>query len=191
MSALQNERIAILATDGFEEVELTEPARVLGAAGAKVDIIAPHEGRIQAFKHHDKSITVPVDHTIEQARPEEYDALVLPGGALNADEMRTRPEVQRFVHHFADAGKPMAAICHAPWELVSSDLVRGRTLTSWPTLQDDVRNAGGTWVDREVVVDGNLVTSRGPHDLPAFNREMVKLFASRRREANPGQSTNR
>ena len=184
MSALGNERIAILATDGFEEVELTEPAKALGQAGAKVDVIAPHEGRIQAFKHHDKSITVPVDHTLDQAHAEDYDALLLPGGALNADALRTQPGVQRFVHAFADAGKPMAVICHAPWELVSADLVRGRTLTSWPTLQDDVRNAGGTWVDQDVVVDRNLVTSRGPQDLSAFTREMVRLFATARPEGS-------
>lgn len=180
MSALDNFRVAVLATDGFEESELTEPAKALGQAGAKVEIIAPHDGRIQAFKHHDKSITVPVDRTLDQAQPDDYDALMLPGGALNADAMRLVPQVQRFIRAIADTGKPMAVICHAPWELVSADLVRGRTLTSWPTIQDDIRHAGGTWVDREVVTDGHLVTSRGPNDLPAFNREMIHLFAARR-----------
>ena len=180
MSALEGVRVAVLATDGFEEAELTEPAKALGQAGAKVEVIAPHEGRIQAFKHHDKSITVPVDRTLDQAQPAEYDALLLPGGALNADALRRSEGVGAFVRALADAGKPMAVICHAPWELVSANLVRGRTLKSWPTIQDDIRNAGGTWVDREVVVDGNLVTSRGPQDIPAFNREMIHLFASRR-----------
>lgn len=180
MSALDDFRVAILATDGFEEAELTDPAKALGQAGAKVDVISTHDGRIQAFKHHDKSITIPVDRTFDQAQPDDYDALMLPGGALNADAMRMVPQVQRFIQAMAGAGKPMAVICHAPWELVSTGLVRGRTLTSWATIQDDIRNAGGNWVDREVVVDGNLVTSRGPQDLPAFNREMIHLFAARR-----------
>lgn len=180
MSALDNFRVAVLATDGFEESELTEPAKALGQAGAKVDVISTHEGRIQAFKHHDKSITVPVDRSLDQAQPNDYDAMMLPGGALNADAMRMVPQVQRFIKAMAEAGKPMAVICHAPWELVSANLVRGRTLTSWATIQDDIRNAGGNWVDREVVVDGQLVTSRGPQDLPAFNREMIHLFAARR-----------
>ena len=180
MSALDNFRVAMLATDGAEEAELTEPAKALGQAGAKVDVISTRAGRIQAFKHHDKSITVPVDRTLDDANPDDYDALMLPGGALNADQMRIVPQAQRFIRAMADANKPLAVICHAPWELVSADLVRGRTLTSWATLQDDIRNAGGTWVDREVVADGNLVTSRGPQDLPAFNREMIHLFASRR-----------
>lgn len=177
MAALDNKRIAILATDGFEEAELTEPAKALGEAGAKVDIISPHDGRIQAFKHHDKSITVPVDMTIDQASPENYDALMLPGGALNADSMRVEPKVQSFVRTFAQANKPMAVICHAPWELISAGVARGRTLTSYYTIQDDLRNAGANWVDQEVVVDGNLVTSRQPSDIPAFNREMIRLFA--------------
>ena len=173
------QRIAILATDGFEEAELVEPMKALQAAGMQVDVIAPHDGQIQAFRHHDKSIMVSVTHALDQANPAEYSALVLPGGALNADDMRMLPKVQEFVRAFDAASKPMAVICHAPWELVSADRVRGRTLTSWPTLQDDIRNAGGTWVDREVVVDGNLVTSRKPDDLPAFNREMLTLFSGK------------
>ncbi|HKV84087.1 MAG TPA: type 1 glutamine amidotransferase domain-containing protein [Ktedonobacterales bacterium] len=168
--------VAILATDGFEESELTEPAKALGMAGAKVDIIAPHDGRIQAFKHHDKTITVPVDLTLEQADPAKYDALMLPGGALNADAMRVQPKAQAFIRAMAQAGKPMAVICHAPWELVSADVAKGKTMTSYHTIQDDVRNAGATWVDKEVVVDGTLVTSRQPDDIPAFNAEMLKLF---------------
>ncbi len=180
MAELSGYRVAILATDGFEESELTEPVKALRDAGAQADIVSPHSGQIQAFRHFDKSIMVQVDRTLDQVSADEYHAVVLPGGALNADQMRIVPEVQRFLQATDKAGKPMAVICHAPWELVSAGLVRGRTLTSWPTLQDDIRCAGGNWVDREVVVDGTLVTSRKPDDLPAFNREMVKLFSSRR-----------
>lgn len=177
MAELENMRVAVLATDGFEEVELTEPAKALGEEGAKIDIISPHAGRIQAFKHHDKSITVPVDLTFEQASPASFDAILLPGGALNADALRADPQAQQFIRTFASSGKPMAVICHAPWELISAGIARGRTMTSYRTIQDDVRNAGANWVDQEVVVDGPLVTSRQPGDIPAFNREMVKLFA--------------
>ena len=177
MAALQDKRVAVLATDGFEESELTEPAKVLGESGAKVDIISPHSGRIQAFKHHDKGITVPVDLTLDAANPANYDALVLPGGALNADAMRVNPQAQQFIRAFASSGKPMAVICHAPWELISAGVAQGRTMTSYHTIQDDVRNAGAKWVDEEVVVDGQLVTSRQPGDLPAFTREMVRLIS--------------
>ena len=183
MAQVRGYRVAVLATDGFEEAELTEPVKALRDAGAQVDIISTHRGQIQAFKHHDKSIMVPVDHTLDQVNADEYDAVMLPGGALNADQMRIVPEVQRFLQAMDQAGKPMAAICHAPWELISAGLVRGRTLTSWPTLQDDIRNAGGTWVDRECVVDRNLVTSRKPADLPAFNQRMLSLFGSQRPQA--------
>jgi protease I len=183
MAALENFRVAVLATDGFEEAELTEPAKALGQAGAKVEIISLKAGKIQAFQHLDKSIQVPVDLTIDQANPQQYDALLLPGGALNADKMRAEPKVQQFVRAIFNAGKPMAVICHAPWELVSAKVARGRTLTSYYTIQDDIRNAGGNWVDQEVVVDGNIVTSRQPSDIPAFNREMIRLFSARRPQA--------
>jgi protease I len=177
MAALQGVRVAVLATDGFEEAELTEPTKALGQAGAKVDIIAPHDGRIQAFKHHDKTITIPVDMTLDQADPAHYDALLLPGGALNADAMRMNQRAQQFIRAMTSVGKPMAVICHAPWELISAGVARGRTMTSYHTIQDDVRNAGANWQDQEVVVDGALVTSRQPSDIPAFNREMIRLFA--------------
>ena len=177
MAALQGVKVAVLATDGFEEAELTEPTKALGQAGAKVTIIAPHEGRIQAFKHHDKTITVPVDRTLEQANSAQYDALLLPGGALNADALRMNQRAQQFIRAMASEGKPMAVICHAPWELISSGVAKGRTMTSYHTIQDDVHNAGANWQDQEVVVDGTLVTSRQPSDIPAFNREMVRLFA--------------
>lgn len=179
MAALDNLHVAILATDGFEEAELTEPVKALKDAGATVDVISPKSGQIQAFKHHDKSITVPVDLTLDKADPGTYDALMLPGGALNADTMRAEPKVLDFVRAIARADKPMAVICHAPWELVSAGVARGHTLTSYHTIQDDLRNAGANWVDREVVVDGTLVTSRQPSDIPAFNREMIALFSRR------------
>lgn len=179
MSNLSKLRVAVLATDGFEESELTEPVRALREAGATVEIVSLKSGRIQAFRHHDKSISVNVDKTIESIQPSAYDAVLLPGGALNADTIRVEPKVKSFLKQIQDAGKPIAAICHAPWELISADLVQGRTLTAYHTIQDDIRNAGGNWVDREVVVEGNWVTSRQPDDIPAFNREMLKLFSQR------------
>lgn len=177
MSELSGLRVAALVTDGFEESELTEPMGALKDAGAQVDIIAPKKAKIQSFRHLKKGKTVKPDRLLKEARAEEYDALLLPGGALNADALRTLPQAQAFVRAFQEAGKPMAVICHAPWELVSAGLVRGRTLTSYHTIQDDIRNAGGNWVDQEVVEDGNWVSSRQPDDLPAFNRAMLQLFA--------------
>lgn len=180
MDDLKNLRVAVLATDGFEERELTDPRRALDDAGARTEVIAPKPGQIQAFRHHDKSITISVDRTLDQARPDDYDAVLLPGGALNADALRMEPKVKQFLQAMQKAGKPFAVICHAPWELISAGLVEGRTLTSYHTIQDDLKNAGANWVDREAVVDGNWVTSRKPDDIPAFNREMIKLFASKR-----------
>ncbi len=177
MAQLDNMRVAMLATDGVEQVELTEPKKALEEAGAKVDVISNKSGSIQAFNHIDKGATIPVDLTLDQANPGSYDALMLPGGAVNADFLRAEGKVQQFVKAMSE--KPMAVICHAPWELVSAGLVKGKTLTSYYTIQDDIRNAGGNWVDREVVVDGNLVTSRQPSDIPAFNREMLQLFSRR------------
>ncbi|MGI2905690.1 type 1 glutamine amidotransferase domain-containing protein [Tolypothrix sp. VBCCA 56010] len=177
MADLSNLRVAVLATDGFEEAELTEPVKALKEAGAKVEILSTKSEQIQAFRHQDKGTTVSVDGLINEAQPSEYDAVLLPGGALNADTLRMGPAVQSFLQQMQQAGKPFAVICHAPWELVSANLVKGRTLTSYYTIQDDIRNAGGNWVDREVVVDGNWVTSRQPDDIPAFNREMLNLFA--------------
>jgi protease I len=178
MSELADFRVAVLATDGFEETELTEPVKALRDARAEVTILSLKPGQIQAVRHDlDKTLKIKVDRTIRDASAKEFDAVLLPGGTVNADSMRTAPEVQAFLRGIQDAGKPLAAICHAPWELVSAGLVRGRTLTSYHTLQDDVRNAGGKWVDREVVEDGNWVTSRQPGDLPAFNRAMLILFS--------------
>ena len=181
MPALDNLRIAVIATDGVEEPELAEPVRALREAGARTELLSVKPGQVQAVRHDlQPTQTFTVDKTLTQADPADYDALLLPGGAVNADRLRMEPAVQSFIKQMNGAGKPMAVICHAPWELGSSGLARGRTLTSYHTVQDDLRNAGATWVDREVVVDGNLVTSRQPSDIPAFNREMITLFAAAR-----------
>jgi protease I len=152
------------------------PKKALEDGGAKTEVISVRRGEIQGFRHHDRAGKVRVDRTIDEVSPNDYDALLLPGGALNADEARAIPGVKHFIREMDRAGKCIAAICHAPWELISADVVRGRQLTSWPTIQDDLRNAGAEWVDEEVVVAQNLVTSRGPKDLPAFNREMIALL---------------
>lgn len=185
---LQGLRVAMIATDGVEQAELTEPAKALSQAGAKVDLISIKTGRIQAVNHMDKGETIAVDLTLEQANPDQYGALLLPGGAVNADALRMHPKVQDFIRKIDQAGKPMAVICHAPWELISAGRINGRTLTSYSTIQDDLRNAGATWKDEEVVVDGNLVTSRQPSDIPAFNREMLALFG-RHHQSVQNQST--
>jgi protease I len=178
MSELTGFRVAVLATDGFEETELTEPVKALKDAGAEVTILSVKSGMIQGVQHDlDKTMKTKADGAIGDASAEDFDAVHLPGGTVNADSMRMVPEVQAFLRAMQEAGKPLTAICHAPWELISAGLVPGRTLTSYHTIQDDVRNAGGTWLDREVVEDGNWVTSRQPGDLPAFNRAMVKLFS--------------
>jgi protease I len=177
LAELEYLRVAVLATDGFEESELTEPVRALREAGATVEIVAPKPGSIQAFRHFDRTITVPVDRTLAEAHPEVYDALLLPGGVHNADALRVIPEAQRFIQKISAVNKPIAAICHAPWELISAGVIRDRLLTRYPTLLDDVRNAGGFWVDRDVAVDQDLVTSRRPSDLPAFIQQMIRIFA--------------
>jgi protease I len=178
MPKLTDFHVAVLATDGFEDSELLEPVRALQDAGARVTILSLKPGQIQGVRYDlDRSVRVNVDRTLRDARAEEFDAVHLPGGTVNADRLRRVPEAQAFLRAMQEAGKPIAAICHAPWELVSAGLVPGRTLTSYHTIQDDIRNAGGYWGDREVVEDGNWVTSRQPGDLPAFTRAMVNLFA--------------
>ena len=174
---LNGRRVAILVTDGFEQVELTSPREALEKAGAKTFVIAPKPGEVQGFKHHDKADKIKVDLTLDKADPNEFDAVLLPGGVINADAIRIEEKAQRFVKDMDRAGKPIAVICHGPWLLVSADLVRNRTITSWPTLQDDLRNAGARWQDKECIRDRNWVSSRKPDDLPVFNEEMTKLFA--------------
>ncbi len=176
-SRLDGMRVAILVADDFEEVEMTAPRKALDDAGAHTTLISVHPGQVQAMRHDQKADKFDVDMTVDQARPDDFDAVLLPGGALNADSLRVNTKAQEFVRHIDQAGKPIAVICHAPWLLVSAGLVRGRTLTSWHTLPDDIRNAGGNWVNREVVRDRNWVSSRGPQDIPVFNREMIALFA--------------
>src|SRR5712671_1934096 len=184
IETLEGLKVAILVTDGFEEPELTEPVQALKNAGALVTIVSPSSGEVQGVRHDlEKTIKIKVDRTMKEVSADEFDAVQLPGGAVNADRMRMTPEVQAFLRAMQDAGKPIAALCHAPWELVSAGLVRGRRLTSYHTTQDDVRNAGGTWVDQEVVEDGNWVTSRQPSDIPAFNRSMIVLFSRARARA--------
>ena len=175
---LEGKKIAFLvANEGVEQVELTEPWAEARRQGAQTDLIAPDAGEVQAFNHLDKGDRFPVDRTVADVSADDYDALVLPGGVANPDNLRMHPEAVAFVRDFFAAGKPVAAICHAPWTLVEADVVRGRTLTSWPSLQTDLRNAGATWVDEQVVVDEGLVTSRKPDDLEAFNAKMVEEFA--------------
>jgi protease I len=174
--------IAILVTDGFEQVEFTEPKKALEAAGAMTRVISEKRGKVQGFNHDTKADQFDVDLTFEEADPKDFDAVMLPGGVFNADQIRIILEAQRIVQGIQNDGKPIAVICHAPWLLVSAGLVKGRTLTSWPSLQDDIRNAGANWVDKEVVVDGNWVSSRKPADLPVFNQKMVEVIEQRKQE---------
>jgi protease I len=166
-------KVAILVTDGFEQAELLSPKQALEQQGIAVDVISDKSGTVQGFQHTDKGEAVPVDKTLAEAEPDDYDAVVLPDGVVNGDALRMVPEAVEFVQAADEAGKPIAVICHGGWLLVSADIAAGRIVTSWPSLQDDFRNAGSTWVDQEVVCDGNLITSRKPDDLPAFNKELL------------------
>jgi protease I len=175
---LNGKTIAFLvASEGIEQVELTEPWQAVEKAGGTPKLLAPQAGQVQAFNHLDKGDTFDVDEAVSEADPASYDGLVLPGGVANPDALRMDRDAVTFVKTFVESGKPVAVICHGPWTLVEADVVRGRRLTSWPSLQTDIRNAGGEWVDEEVVVDGTLVTSRKPDDLPAFNDRMLTVFA--------------
>jgi protease I len=178
-SNIEGLRVAIIATNGVEEAELVEPRKALNDAGAKTTLISLKAGKIQSMKHDDKSAQYDVDKTFADADPDQYDAVLLPGGALNADAIRVEEDAQEFVRSIDKAGKPIAVICHAPWLLISAQLVEGHTLTSYHTIQDDLRNAGAQWVDKEVVRDKNWVSSRQPDDIPAFNREMINLFGEK------------
>ena len=177
---LTGKKIAVLATDGFEQVELTRPVEALKAAGAEVEVVSPKSGSIKGFNHHDKGDRTPVDRTLSEASSDDYDGLVLPGGVINPDALRLEDEAIAFVRDFLDASKPIAAICHGPWTLIDAGGVEGRRVTSWPSLKSDLSNAGATWVDEEVVVDDGLVTSRNPDDLPAFCAKMVEEFCEGR-----------
>ena len=179
MPDLSGKTIAFLvATEGIEQVELTDPWSAVEQAGGTPRLLSTDSGQVQAFDHLDKADTFPVDQVVADADPASYDGLVLPGGVANPDALRTDEDAVEFVRAFVDSGRPVAAICHAPWTLAEADVVRGRRMTSWPSLRTDLRNAGAEWVDEEVVVDGALVTSRKPDDLPAFNEAMLQAFAS-------------
>lgn len=177
---IQGMKIAILATDGFEQVELTEPRKAFDEAGAKTSVVSPKDGKIRGWKFTDWGDEVKVDVPLKQARPEEFDALLLPGGVINPDKLRMIPEAVNFVRAFFDAGKPVAAICHGPWTIIEADKARGRRIASWPSLKTDLRNAGAEWRDEPVVTDGNLVSSRKPDDIPQFNRGAIELFSKLR-----------
>ncbi|CAH2795740.1 MAG: Intracellular protease [uncultured Paraburkholderia sp.] len=179
-NSLDGVKVAVLAVDGFEQAELVEPKRALAEAGATVHVISEKPGKIQGFKHVDKGDTVDVDTTFDKATADDYDAVVLPGGVVNGDAIRLLPRAQAFVKAADSAKKPIAVICHGGWLPVSAGIIKGRTLTSWPSLQDDIRNAGGTWVDREVVEDNNLISSRKPDDIPAFNKALIGQLSKRK-----------
>ena len=174
---LENIKVAILATDGFEQSELFEPKKALEEAGAKVSIVSLESGEIKGWNEDDWGKTVAVDLTVDEVKADDFDALQLPGGVMNPDKLRMNDKAVNFVKSFFEAGKPVAAICHAPWTLIEADVVKGRTLTSWKSLQTDLENAGAKWVDQEVVTDNGLVTSRNPDDLPAFNKKIIEEFA--------------
>jgi protease I len=177
---LKGLKVAILATDGFEQSELTEPRKALEEAGATTEVVSPKEGKLRGWNHTEWGREVEVDRALQSADPKSYDALVLPGGVMNPDHLRTNQRAVAFVKSFFDFGKPVAAICHGPWTVIESGAAKGHRMTSWPSLKTDLRNAGAEWVDEEVVVDGTLITSRKPDDLPAFNRAMIDVFSGAR-----------
>ena len=174
---LNSKRVAFLATDGVEQVELTEPWKAVEKAGGEPELVALETGEIQGFEHHDKADTFPVDKAVKDADPSDYDGLVLPGGVINPDSLRMDAKAMAFVKAFFEQGKPVGAICHGPWSLVETGVVKGRKVTSWPSLKTDIENAGGTWVDEELVIDRGLFTSRKPDDLPAFCKKLVEEVA--------------
>lgn len=179
---LQGVKVAILVTDGFEQVELTEPRKALDQAGAQTRVVSPKNGKVKAWKFTEWGDELPVDVALDSARPEDFDALLLPGGVIDPDKLRMEPKAVQFVKSFFDAKKPVAAICHGPWTIVEAGAARGRKVTSWPSLKTDLKNAGAEWVDQEVVADGNLVASRKPDDIPAFNRAINELFGQKRQK---------
>jgi protease I len=181
---LRNKRVAALVDNGFEQSELLEPRQALEAAGAKVDVVSPQQGKVKGWQHTGWGQEVAVDRPLEGAKADEYDALLLPGGVMNPDRLRMNAAAVAFVKHFVDAGKPIAAICHGPWTLIEAGAVKGRRMTSWPSLKTDLENAGASWTDSECIVDRGLVTSRKPDDIPAFNKKMIEEFAEGRHDRN-------
>ena len=188
---LDGMRVAILVADAFEQVEMTEPKKALDERGARTQIVSPAKGQVQGWRHFEKADKFPVDVPLDRAKADDFDALLLPGGVANPDQLRMMPAAVNFVKQFFEAGKPVAAICHAPWTLIEADVVRGRRVTSWPSLKTDLRNAGAEWVDEEVVTDNGLVTSRKPDDIPAFNRKMLEEFAEGVHEPSGGSPRGR
>jgi protease I len=182
---LRGLKVAILVTDGFEQVELVEPRKALDQAGAEIRIVSPKGDRVRGWNFTDWGDELSVDVALDRARPDDFDALLLPGGVINPDALRMQPKAVAFVKAFFDAGKPVASICHGPWTVIEAGAARGRRMTSWPSLRTDLRNAGAEWVDQELVVDQGLVTSRSPDDIPAFNRGMIELFSRAREQARP------
>jgi protease I len=185
IQTLSQKKVAILVADGFEQAELTEPKQALDDAGAQTHIVSPNSDTVQGWNHYDRGDNFPVNVTLDSTNPDDYDALLLPGGVANPDQLRMNEKAVQFIQAFFAASKPVAAICHAPWTLIEADVVKGRTVTSWPSLKTDLTNAGAQWVDQEVVVDNGLITSRRPHDIPAFNRAIVEAFAAGLQEEQP------
>jgi protease I len=182
---LQSVKVAILVTDGFEQVELTEPRKALDDAGAETSIVSPKRDRVKGWKFTEWGDELPVDVPLDQANPDDFDALLLPGGVINPDKLRMEPKAVQFVKSFFTSGKPVAAICHGPWTIIEAGEARGRRIASWPSLKTDLRNAGADWVDEEVVRDGNIVSSRKPDDIPAFNRAIIEHFGQGRKQQRP------
>jgi protease I len=180
---LKGLKVAILVTDGFEQVELVEPRKALDQAGAETRVVSPKSDSVRGWNFTDWGSELPVDDPLEEAKVQDFDALLLPGGVMNPDTLRMQPEAVAWVRAFFDANKPVASICHGPWTIIEAGVARGRRIASWPSLKTDLRNAGGEWVDQEAVVDGNLVSSRSPKDIPAFNRAMIGLFSQERKQA--------
>lgn len=183
MTDLNGLKVAILVDNGFEQVEMTEPSEALIQAGAQLHIVSPQKGHVKGWQHTEWGDEFPVDTPLEGAKADEFDALLLPGGVMNPDKLRMQPKAVAFAKAFFDAGKPVAAICHGPWLVLETGAAKGKRITSWPSLKTDLQNAGAKWTDEEVVVDGNLVSSRKPDDIPAFNREVLKVFAKARTKA--------
>jgi len=182
---LKGKKVAILVTDGFEQVELLQPREALDKAGAETKVVSLKEGPVKGWDMTKWGKEVPADLTLDNAEPDNFDALLLPGGVINLDKLRMEPKAVAFVKSFFDSGKPVAAICHGPWMLVEAGVARGRKIASWPSIKTDIRNAGAEWVDKEAVTDGNLVTARKPDDIPAFNRAMIELFSSEVQQKRP------